>query len=286
MTQGPSNAGLLCLYAYFGNPTECKLTLLAGARSYDKFVSDALPFALNIFARGLDPARRAGLARPLLKHIIAIQRGYFAVLRDVGLAPDATLPFGAPPREGLPQYLRDTHRFLCQLDGTDPDDDQFDLHWRRASSPFAVEGDETLTERLASALVETQEARLDLIEFWLGQEHDAKDIYHSPNQATTEIMQYLTHVARAFRHSCDDRLPEAHKEMVAACRHLTRTTLDMRKSIITTAAKNFPGEIPDVTLRQALQARVDECNMGVDDPAKLRLFKAGAKAVLALRRAT
>lgn len=272
---------LLCLYRYFGNPTECKLTLLSGGRGYGAFVNDAMPFAFNALRspRHMPEELCRAVFKDFVAYMLRIQAEYFRLLECLELSAGGGYPFATPPKSNVDEHLQQAHRYLCGLDGTAPGDQHFERQVA-SSKAFLIQADQELLAWLARALEEAHDAWKDLTDFSLHHTSDKVKLLHNPNQSATEIMQYLTHLSRALHLSLSSQPSKAFKEIEAGRRHLVRATLDMRKSIIATALTHRPAIFSRKELTEALNCRVQECTGGVDHPEKTGMYKALAKAAL------
>lgn len=89
---------LLCLYRYYGNPTECKLTFLSGGRGYGGFVNDAMPFAFNALRapRHMPVELSREVFKNFVVYMLRIQEEYFRLLERLELSVGGAYPFATP----------------------------------------------------------------------------------------------------------------------------------------------------------------------------------------------
>lgn len=274
-----TSARLLCLYAFYGDPTECKRALLSGTRAYSHFANNASPFVFNALSGKVPGHKRNEILAHFVEYVSATQCAYFSQLRRLGFVSERVFPFAELPNEDIDAHFRNAHHYLCRVDGTQPGDGEFELRMR-AGANFLADGDQDILNRLKGALLEANDAWGDLRMFSELCEGSRVRLLQNPNQAITEVMQYLTHLTRALEHSVKNDRKKSFDEVKAGQRHLVRATLDMRKSIIATALGHDREILSRAALSQALASRVEECREVVDAPVKLTMYKDAAKSII------
>lgn len=94
-------------------------------------------------------------------------------------------------------------------------------------------------------------------------------------------MEFLTHFSRGYRFALRGESALAEHDIEAAIGHLTRVTLDLRKSIIATAFRAAPELLSKdhALVRDVLKSRQDELSLHAKDPQKIDMYRAEADVI-------
>jgi len=268
---------LLCLYAFYGDITEAKLSFLRGRRAYQEFLDYALEFVFNLSVKEFKPEDKNEIYGNFFDYMRILQVNYHDELKKRHFTSDNYL-FDLESEGITWKHLRDGHRVLCSLDGTQADDARIEELLQQCDFGWELENH----RKLARGLLCAREAFTQLRDFEVLCSQHHISVFHNMKQTVSEFGMFLTHVARGFRYRLEGQTEQGIREGDASISHLKRVTLDMRKSVILTAKQHRPDLFDSKMLSTLLLCRQKEQRMPVEDGNKFELYKDEAATVLSL----
>ncbi len=261
---------LLCLYAFFGNPTESKLAALKGRRSYSSFLTEQAKVVLSVFS----PAIPEGTSFKFIKYINDVQTDYHAKLIAFGVKPSKKWidPEGKSAAVSL---LQTNHEALCEMDKTEHRED-FRYCYDMCHSCSQLGDAIRLKDHLIIAS-KTYEAWIVFSNKISAAFPGVGYLTQNPNVAVGELMAFLTHISRAVVFHYRDEPKDAKDDFDACLRHVKRGVLDLHKAILAVSFQLHLEKtkvIPEVTAKVLglCSARHDELKKSASKDSKLDLF--------------
>lgn len=241
----------LCLYARFIDPTECKLASLRGRRDYPEILRVPARFFLTMYS---SEAREKHLSE-LLTYACTIQYHYYRKLSDgkngLGVAQSKTWQ---DPELQLPTValIRNNHRALVEMDGTEFNDDYDALHKAcETGIPLSEPWGDPLPHRTLIQVARRSDRAWFELKTKVQKRYPAKVyVLTMPlGKHSFGLMSWLTHFSRAIVFGFRGEKLAAKEDYKASIRHGQRAILDYHKAIVETTMLMWSEgklEIPNV----------------------------------------